>query len=409
MRIAFIVPYFPSLSQTFILDQITELLELGHDIYVFSCYRPNEGLQHPDVARYDVLSRVEYLDIPEAPAERIKKGILLTASELMRNPRNALHSINFFQFGRTALTFNLAFASGRSTQTEFDIVYCHFGPSGVIGSFLRTVGVRGKIVVCFHAHDLTVIPRLFGKRVYSKLFDSIDSVQAISAYGKDQLIGLGCPKELISIQPMGIHLDRFPFQERKYFPGSKLKLLTVGRLVEKKGIEYGLRAAAGLVDLGINFEYLVAGDGPLRHNLERLASKLGIDSRVRFLGPVERTEVIRLYLESHVFLLPSVTAHNGDQEGLPVVILEALATGMPVVSTEHAGIPEVIRDSVSGFLVPEKDSRALVEKIVYLATHVEEWPAMGKSGRQIVDREHNCERLAKKLVCDFSELMDSHR
>ncbi|MHB8896347.1 MAG: glycosyltransferase [Candidatus Geothermincolia bacterium] len=401
------VPSFPSLSQTFILDQVTGLIDLGHDVDIISCYKPQEAIQHEDVARYGLLDRVRYLGIPESAPARAARGVLLLAGETLRSPRQAFDSINIRSHGRAALTFNLAYAA-RLASFQTDVLYCHFGTSGIIGEFLLSNLATGKLVVCFHAYDLTVTPRLFGRKVYENLFRRADLVQAISEHGRGRLEELGCPDDLIAVQPMGIHVERFRFRERKILPGEKLRLLTIGRLVEKKGIEFGIRAVARVAGEGLQCEYFIAGDGRLRGDLERLVSSLGLSDTVHLLGPVEQNKAIELYNDCHVFLLPSVTAGDGDQEGLPVVLMEAEACGMPVISTFHAGIPEAVADGKSGFLVHERDVSAIADKIRYLATHAAEWGAMGMAGRRIIESGHDSAILADKLEQTFLELIQDH-
>jgi colanic acid/amylovoran biosynthesis glycosyltransferase len=215
-------------------------------------------------------------------------------------------------------------------------------------------------------------------------------------------------EEKIYVHRMGIDLEKFQFQERMLQPGEPLKILTVGRLNEKKGHEYAIKGVAKLIKKKKNLIYTIAGDGPLGDKLANLVLDLGIDGNVKFLGPVDQKEVLKLYRESHIFLLTSVTAKNGDQEGIPVVLMEAQAMGLPIISTYHSGIPELVENGKSGFLVPEKDSIKLAEKLIYLAEKPELWSGMGTYGRKIVEEKYDIKKLNRKLVDIFHTVLKNH-
>ncbi|GAH59092.1 unnamed protein product, partial [marine sediment metagenome] len=165
------------------------------------------------------------------------------------------------------------------------------------------------------------------------------------------------------------------------------------------------KAIAKIVRKYKKIEYIIAGEGPLRNELEGLVSKFKIEKYVKFLGAVEQKEVLKLYQQAHIFVLPSVTASNRDQEGIPVVLMEAQATGLPVISTYHSGIPEGVLDGKSSFLVPEKDVDALAEKIEYLIEHPEIWADMGKTGRKYVEEKYDINKLNQKVVEIYQNLI----
>ncbi|MBA7689291.1 GDP-mannose-dependent alpha-(1-6)-phosphatidylinositol monomannoside mannosyltransferase [subsurface metagenome] len=130
-----------------------------------------------------------------------------------------------------------------------------------------------------------------------------------------------------------------------------------------------------------------------------------IKNYVKILGAVEQDEILKLYQQAHIFVLPSVTASNGDQEGIPVVLMEAQAVGLPIISTYHSGIPEVIMDGKSGFLVPEKDVNALADRLDYLIEHPEIWSEMGRCGRNFVEEKYDIKKLNQQLVEIYQNLI----
>jgi colanic acid/amylovoran biosynthesis glycosyltransferase len=219
-----------------------------------------------------------------------------------------------------------------------------------------------------------------------------------------RIVALGAPPERVVVHGTGIDLRRWEFRPRRPDPGGPLRLVTVARLVEKKGIAYVLNAVRRLQDAGIDVSYEIAGDGPLRASLEALRDRLGLRDRVRFLGWTASDEVGEALGRAHALVAASVTAGDGDEEGIPNVLKEAMASGLPVVATIHGGIPELVEDGASGFLVPERDTEALVGRLRDLAAHSDRWSAMGAAGRARVERDYDIERLNDRLVALFTGL-----
>lgn len=406
MKIAFIVSGFPALSETFILNQITGLLDMGYDVEIFADFNPKEKKVHSDVEKYQLMRRVHYFNIPHNRIKRILKAIFLIIKNFHKAPLKILKSLNVFRYGKTALSLRLLYTLIPFLDKKFDIIHCHFGPNGIIGVHLKEIGISGKYITSFHGYDVNSYPKIMGKNVYNVLFKNGDFFTTNTNFTKQQVVKLGCDEKKIIILPVGLRVEKFKFSIRKIQPREPIKILTVGRLVEKKGHEYAIKAIAKIVKKHKNIKYIVAGDGPLRANLENLALKLGIMNHVEFLGAVEQNEVLNLYQQAHIFILPSVTASNGDREGQALVLQEAQATGLPVVSTLHNGIPEGVLEGKSGFLVPEKDVDALAERLEYLIEHPEIWPEMGKYGRKFVEEKYDIKKLNQKLVEIYQNLIE---
>jgi colanic acid/amylovoran biosynthesis glycosyltransferase len=197
---------------------------------------------------------------------------------------------------------------------------------------------------------------------------------------------------------MGIDSARFKFTPREPPNHGPLRLVTVARLVEKKGVDYAIRAVARLAAAGVDVEYTVVGDGPLREKLTQLTEALGLSGRVKLVGSMAHSDIAALLQRSHVMLAPSVTASDGDMEGLPVAIMEAMASGLPVVSTVHSGIPELIDDDVNGYLVPEKDVTALAAKLEHVALHTADWKRVAEAAHRTVVERHDIHTLNDQLA-----------
>lgn len=405
MKIAFIVGGFPSLSETFILNQITGLLDLGYEVEIFSEFNTKEKKMHSDIEKYRLMKRVHYFSMPYNKIKRTLKAIFLIIKNFHKSPLKILKSLNVFEYGKAALSLRLLYSLIPFLGKNFDIFHCHFGANGIIGIYLKKIGILGKYITSFHGYDVNGYPRIMGENVYNTLFNDGDIFTTNTNFTKQQILKLACQEKKIIILPVGLRITKFKFSTRKTQYGEYIKILTVGRLVEKKGYEYAIKAISEIVKKHNKIEYIIAGEGFLRNELEKLVEDLHIKRYVKFLGAVEQKEVLKLYQQAHIFVLPSVTASNGDQEGQALVIQEAQAMGLPIVSTLHNGIPEGVLDGKSGFLVPERDVNALTERLEYLIEHPETWPDLGQYGRKFVEERYDIHKLNQRLVEIYQNLI----
>ena len=204
---------------------------------------------------------------------------------------------------------------------------------------------------------------------------------------------------------MGIDCNKFVFNLDETSVDRRFKIVSIARLVEKKGIEYGIRAVAKLLKSKSNITYTVVGDGPLREDLENLINELNLGEHVKLVGWKHQEEVVDILKDSDMMLAPSITSKNGDREGIPVVLMEAMAMGLIIISTLHSGIPELVKDGITGFLAPEKDVDSLAQKIEYLIEHPEVCIDMGKAGRKQVEENYNIDKLNYQLVEIYKKLL----
>ena len=400
MKIAFIVGQFPALSQTFILNQITGLIDRGHEVDIYANLPGNDPKIHADVERYNLLNHTFYLKMPANKFLRLLKGMYLIITNFHKKPMALLKSLNVFKFGKEAASLGALYKTIPFLNRDYhDIIHCHFGPLGNIGALLKDIGViKGKVVTAFHGYDISMYMKNKGNKVYNYLFEVGDMFLPISERWKNELIKLGCSEKKIIVHRMGIDTSKFSFFAHNHSKNGKIHLLTIARLVEKKGVQYGINAVAKVLKKYPGIEYRIVGDGPLRNNMVDLIQELNIGNNVKLLGWKNQEEIVELMKYADILLAPSVTSQDGDQEGIPVVLMEALAQGIPVISTYHSGIPELVQDGISGFLVPERDTNALAEKIIYLLEHQEIWAEMGHAGHDHVEKNYNIERLNDQLV-----------
>jgi len=410
MRIAVIVSAFPALSQTFIQNQVTGMIEAGHDVDVFAYTLREAEEDHPDVARYRLRERTRLLLRPPAgSAARIAQGARLMLRTLPRHPVPLLRALDVFRHGRKALSLQLLhLVASFARHGPYDLIHAHFGPNGEPAVLLQELGLhRGPIVVSFHGYDASRWVVMHGRGCYEELFRRDALLMPVSRHLAVRLEKLGCPSEKIQVHHMGVKLEGFPLVRREPTPAGPVKLISVGRFVEKKGFEYGIRAVARVRSERPDLEivYRIVGDGALANDLASLIDRLELKDRVELLGSRSHREIPSLLRESHVFLLPSVRSASGDEEGIPVSLMEAMATGLPVVSTAHGGIPELVEDGVSGFLTPERDEEALARRIVDLVDHPERWAEMGRRGRMKVEAEHDSDALNDRLEATYLRLL----
>lgn len=412
MKIAFIVSLFPTLSETFILNQITGLIQRGHDVDIYAAEGSDVTKVHEDVEKYQLLKRTFYYgdairNMPEEKIARIARGLGLIFSHIHRNPRAISNSLNVFKFGRKASSLRLLFSIKPFLGNgDYDVIHCHFGPNGNLGVHLKELGVfNGKIITAFHGYDMTSYIDRRGKDAYKDLFEKGDLFLPISERWKDRLISLGCPEKKIMVHRMGVDLDRYASTPRERHGDDKTRILTIARFVEKKGIRYGVEAVGRIANEHPGLEYSIVGDGPLRGEIESVIDRLNLGGKVKLLGWKSHEELLGFMMDSDILLLPSVTGKDGDQEGIPVVLMEAMALGIIVVSTFHSGIPELVRDGVSGFLAPERDVAGLAGMLSKCITCRETWPRIRAEAKKVVAQMHDINALNDRLVSIYGHLV----
>jgi len=223
-------------------------------------------------------------------------------------------------------------------------------------------------IVSFHGADVMVdMNKPAYREATRQMLDAVKLVLVRSESLRRTVVDLGCEKKKVEIQRTGIPLDEFPFRERGFPPrgrGGEWRFVQACRLIEKKGLPTSLRAFAKFAALYPKSTITIAGEGPLLRELQELARELKIGRRVSFTGFISQEKLREIFYASHIFLHPSETGRDGNQEGVPNSMLEAMASGLPVFATQHGGIPEAIEHGVSGVLVPERDHEALARALL---------------------------------------------
>lgn len=406
MKIAFIVNQFPNLSETFIFDQIKGLAKRGHLVDVFTFFDSAGFGFFPS----GLINEIYYIKMPFNKFKRVFKAILYTPFKIIKNPYLTLESLNLFKYGQEVFSLRFFyFVLALSKKRRYDIVHCQYGPLGGVGIFLKKIGmVEGKIIVSFRGYDLSERVMKQNRKTYSFLFKEADLILPVCLYFKKLLLQKACDVDKTIVHRSGTDISLF--KHKRYSRKEVINLLSVCRLVEKKGLDYAIRAVGNVVKKHPEFKlkYLIIGEGPLKKHLVAITLKLGLENVICFLGGRRHGEVAEIMQGSDIFLAPSVISKREGYEGIPGVIREALACGLPVLATNHGGIPEVVRDGESGFLVPERNTIALTEKLEFLIKRREKWPEMGSFGRGIIKKYYDINRLNNDLVKRYEELLDKN-
>lgn len=358
---------FPAVSASFILDQITGLIDRGFEVENWASYDPKEKNRHYSVDKYNLLEKTIYIKYP-------RHGI---STEEWITEFRLLNNIDLRQY----------------SQCSFHVQYgANF--NNLIPFFKLSPDTFA--IVSFHGYDASRYIKEKGPNCYDYLFERANVITTPSVYLANELINIGCRKSKIFVHRNGIELDKFKPISRQ-FSDKNLTFLTVSRLVEKKGLEYSIKAFSKFLNKYPYSKYNIIGDGPLQSNLMSLVSELNILDRVNFLGRGNKDDVLKNMYDADVYILTSVTAANGDKEGLPVTISEALATGLPVISSYHSGIPDLVIDGQTGFLAKEKDVDGIYEAMLEIASNGELRKNISAKCREVIKKEYNIESQNDKL------------
>src|SRR5437016_8349022 len=288
-----------------------------------------------------------------------------------------------------------------------DLMHIYFGHTGV--HLLPFIKEWDKpCVVSFHGADVALkedVANYPGK--LSQLFEAVPLVLARSQSLADRLIQMGCPPEKLRINRTGVALDEFPFVDRQPPADGCWKVMQACRLIPKKGVATSLRAFAVFKKDHPRAKFFLAGKGPLQPELEMLAAGLGIFKDVHFIGFLSQRHLMDLYANSHLFLHPSETPPDENQEGVPNSILEAMATGLPIIATRHGGIPEAVTENLNGFLSDERDVKSLGRSMVALANSPELYARFSAAARLTVAENFDQEITNRELERIYEEVCDS--
>jgi colanic acid/amylovoran biosynthesis glycosyltransferase len=404
LRVAYIMSRFPKLTETFVLYEMLALEEKGVAVEVFPLIRQIEQTRHPEAER--LARRAHYHPFLSLASLRA------TWHFLRRDPGRFLRmwwevlsgtwgSANFF-FGALGILPKTILFARRIEELGVRHVHAHFANHPSLAALVvhRLTGIPFSFTA--HGSDLHVERRMLEAKVRAAAF-----VVTVSSYNKD-LIAEECGEDLrdrIRVIHCGVDPEAFSPRDRpEKRTDEALKVVCVASLEEVKGHRFLIQACRHLEDRGIPVECGLVGDGPLRRELTAQAEEAGLGHRIRFHGGLPRPEVARLMGQAHVAVLASHPTPSGKREGIPVALMEAMATGLPVVASAISGIPELVQHRRTGILVPPGDPEALADALELMDRdrHLRKW--FGAAGRHKVHREFDLRAGAGQIVESFLQV-----
>jgi glycosyltransferase involved in cell wall biosynthesis len=400
MRISYIIGRYPVLTETFIDREIERLRARGVDLRIVAIRRPDPNLSpsQRELARsVTYLLPVSMLDVAKANIWGLRRPrtYLGTLSWLLTRPHG--HAPR----RRTALHFLTGVHAAWTLRDRRGVhLHAHFVDRAATVALVAARFLDTTYSATAHAREIYVDPVLLPERFGGAVFAA-----TCTEYNRVHLTRLLGDEVGSKIVRLYHGLDLAPYATeraaRAADQGPPL-LLAVAQLMERKGLRYLIEACQQLVARGRQVRCTIVGDGPLRAELENHVARLGIQEVVTLTGPLPHPEVVALVQRATAFVLPCIVADDGDRDGIPNVILEAMAGAVPVVSTPVSGIPEVVRDGETGLLVPERDAAAIADAVERLLDDPGLADRLGRAGRDLVrsefDLDRNVDRLLERFV-----------
>lgn len=395
MNVAYLTNCFGTQSHTFIRREIRALRQLGLRLPLYGVHKESGNIA-PDAE--DLVGETRYL-YPLRYARLLRCNLYFlcrSPSHYIKGLYNAAASPEFSFRRRAKMLYHyLAATVLAKDMLEQDVDHIHAHFMNVSASLAMYASHHSKIPFSITVHSAGTFktPHILG--VHQKL-RSAQFLLMISNYNIEYFSEIVPCRDKSYVVRCGMSLADFDFRGTEHAVSTPAQLLAVGRFVEKKGFRYLIEACQHLKQLGVNFRLSLIGDGPLKTMLAQEVDKLNLGDCVIFTGPKSTEQVRDAMLEADVVIVPSVTSASGEMEGLPVVIMEAMAIGVPVVASAHSGIPEIVQQDKTGHLTPEKDPQAIAQAIA--KTLQQPSAAMVENAYHLVEQTFNIDRVAQQRL-----------
>jgi colanic acid/amylovoran biosynthesis glycosyltransferase len=385
MRLLFLNRSFPVLSQTFVLDHIAYAVARGHDTTV-AALRLLKDVEHPVIDQLQLYETMLYA----RPVDPF--NLRRVASGLIAHRERFAGAFRSRALGRAKAT-ELSIALQIDHQP--DVIIANFGPTGVSAARLKeNFFPKAKVVVIFHGYDVSGYVAKHGWDVYRKMAPNVDLAVCVTERWSEP-IKRETKMANVIVHHLGVRCRDMPSWQRPR--RQDFSILFVGRMTEKKGFRHLIAAAAILRARNVSLHVDAVGDGPNLASYKAEIAKQGLTDAFTFHGARTHGFVLDLMSKADCLVAPSITAEGGDQEGIPVVLMEAMAIGTPVVSTRHSGIPELIEAEKSGLLVDEKDDSGFADCIERLARNPAMSSDLSTAARGRVRESFDAEAQNRKL------------
>lgn len=398
MKIAYIIGTYPGLTTTFIDREIQELRRIGESIQILSIRRPWTMLS-------DEQKKLQQGTIYLMPVAW-SKFIVSQLSFMFKKPAVFFGTL-FFLLSRKHPTLKArwktllhflegVYAAHLLSGKGFDHIHAHFMDRAATVAMVISRFLKIPYSFTAHASEIYVDPVLVQEKIEGAKF-----AVTCTGYNQKHLASVSANGSSNKVSCIYHGLDTKKYSRKNELSPSSHVILSVGQLKERKGFPYLVEACALLMKKNLDFQCLIIGEGPMRTELESQIKELGLDGKVRLLGAITPEEVIEQYEKANVFVLPAILGTDGDRDGIPNVILESMSMEIPVISTNHSGIPEVVENGVNGLLVPPKDSKALADALCSVIENPVWGREMGKNGRKVIVEKFDPENNALLLLNRF--------
>lgn len=405
LKVAYIMSRFPKLTETFILYEMMAMRQQGIQVEVYPLIREREELMHAETLQFVEIAHFQPFiswQILRANLYFLWERPLVYLMTLWDLLRTNWGSFNYFT-GAIGVFPKTALFAYQMRADNVQHVHAHFASHPAAAGFIihRLVGIPYSFTA--HGSDLHRDRHMLREKVAEAAF-----VAAISEYNKELIVAecRGNYREKIKVVHCGVdselfraRLDPTPYEKRE----NPFMILCVGTLHEVKGQAYLMEACRQLQQRGFDFECHLVGDGPDRASLAELVEQGGLSDRVRFHGRLTQDKIVRLLLDADVLTAPSVPTRDGRREGIPVVLMEAMMSGVPVIASNLSGIPELVKHQSTGLLVPPRDARSLADALERCIRDPDLRRRLGRAGREKAESEFDLNKNAAKLAEYFME------
>lgn len=398
-KVGYILRKFPVLSETFILNEILELEAQGIEVEIFSIEKPNDPRFHKDLHR--LKAEVHY--IPGfAKFKSLWKQCVKASKKFKKGHRKAL----FYTLRQANPTLLLRFLqscyiANEASKRGIYHFHAHFATRATSIAFLASMITETRY--SFTAHAVDIFKETLSQEALKRKIEYSDFVITVSEFNKNYLSKIA---PLVSHKIIKIHngIDLSEFREASPEEQEPFSFLCVARFVEKKGHKILVEACEILKKQGVSFNCRLIGQGNLQGAIESAIKEKGLSNHVSILGAKSHDEVKKWYSQSHAYILPCITGKDGNKDGLPVAIVEALASGLPVITTPMTGNPEVVKHLENGILVPFSDPAATADAMLKIVKDKNLYYLLSGKARQSIEKQFNIKETAKSLVAKFEEV-----
>lgn len=408
LEVVYILFRFPNLTETFVAEEIQKIQKLDVKIKVFSLLKPKEDLVHP--VSSSILPVTQYVP-------RIINPSIWAAQfhYLIKNPGLYFRLLwtllkqptKYFRayLQRLTIFFKAVWAAKALQSSQIQLIHTHFAWLSAAASWIVSQLLDVPFSVTAHAFDI------YSEKndLLNLITDQAAKIITISDINKKNILKMNSRISENKIHVIRCGIDLSFFSNENYFRepiGNPLEITSVGSLIEKKGHEFLIKACSKLKEKDIPFHCVIIGTGPQHDYLENLIKENNLVNEVILPGRMSQDWVKERLRSSQMFVLACVTTEDNDQDGIPVAIMEAIAMGVPVISTAVSGIPELIKHEKTGLLVKQRDPDALAAAMIRLSEHPEKGEVINQNSYELIEREYDIHKNVEKLREIFSTVVE---